>query len=282
MHRRPRRFTPRGGASGRRGATSTLSPISPASVDDVLHYLDDCVGAGDTAWTIRCRVDAISYMHRVEEAPNPAKNERVRDALAEIDRKLGTYQRQMSGLRAEHFAGLRVVEPRKETDAQTICMIGLMRCAMLRRGEVVAMRWGDVEFLDDGTGRLFVPRSKTDQRGVGTVLYISGGDCARLRSLRPADAADDERVFPISIRQMDRRIKDICERAGLDGSFSTHSPRIGMAEDLCESGASILEMQHAGRWKTTKMPWLYTRNLQAAKGAIARYYERENEQHVNG
>ena len=42
--------------------------------------------------------------------------------------------------------------------------------------------------------------------------------------------------------------------AGLHGSFSGHSGRVGMARDLVSAGASVPAVQVAGRWASADMP----------------------------
>ena len=58
--------------------------------------------------------------------------------------------------------------------------------------------------------------------------------------------------------------------AGLDGSFSGHSPRVGMAQDLVRAGATIAQIQIAGRWESPRMPAHYARGELAGRGAVAR------------
>ena len=53
-----------------------------------------------------------------------------------------------------------------------LALLQVMRDGLLRRSEASALRWGDVELLDDGSGRLHVVRSKTDQSGEGAILYL--------------------------------------------------------------------------------------------------------------
>ena len=48
-----------------------------------------------------------------------------------------------------------------------------MRDGLLRRGEAAALRWDNLTIADDGSGRLTISRSKTDQTGEGAVLWIS-------------------------------------------------------------------------------------------------------------
>ena len=45
--------------------------------------------------------------------------------------------------------------------------------AMTRRSELIAIDLEDLKFLGDGTGRLLIRRSKTDQAGEGHIAYLS-------------------------------------------------------------------------------------------------------------
>ncbi len=58
---------------------------------------------------------------------------------------------------------------------------------------------------------------------------------------------------------------------GVNGSLSAgHSLRVGGAQSLAAGGASIVEMQTAGRWQSPAMPGHYARGQLAARGAVAR------------
>ena len=52
--------------------------------------------------------------------------------------------------------------------------------------------------------------------------------------------------------------------------LSGHSLRVGGAQSLAAGGASIVEMQTAGRWQSPAMPGHYARGQLAARGAVAR------------
>ena len=58
--------------------------------------------------------------------------------------------------------------------------------------------------------------------------------------------------------------------ADLQGRFSGHSLRVGSAQSLAAGGASLVEMQTAGRWQSPSMPGHYARGQFAARGAVAR------------
>ena len=66
-------------------------------------------------------------------------------------------------------------------------------------------------------------------------------------------------------------IKKRCDAVGIDPKeVSGHSLRIGGAQSLAEAGASLVEMQTAGRWTSPAMPGHYTKSQLADRGAVAR------------
>ena len=62
-----------------------------------------------------------------------------------------------------------------------------MRDGLLRRSEASDLLWSDIERMADGTGRLTVRRSKTDQTSEGKVLYLSVTSMADIDAIRPAE-----------------------------------------------------------------------------------------------
>ena len=151
-----------------------------------------------------------------------------------------------------------------------LALLEVMRDGLLRGSEASAFRWGDLEFHADGSGRLYVLRSKTDQTAEGTVLYLGPAAVDALLAIRPDEAMIDPRasVFGLSARQISRRIKV----AGLGEGFSGHSPRVDMAQDLNAAGAELPELMAAGRWDSPTMPANYTEAQVAGRGAVARYH----------
>ena len=49
-----------------------------------------------------------------------------------------------------------------------------------------------------------------------------------------------------------------------------------MARDLARAGTELPRLMTAGRWRSPRMPALYTRNETVARGAVAQYYGSEN------
>ena len=158
-------------------------------------------------------------------------------------------------------------------------LIRLMSDCLLRISEAVAV---NVEDMKDKT--LIVRSSKTDQEGRGEMLYVgvptlklidrycTSADIqsgALFRRIRRGDNITGERLTDVSARRI---IKARSQAAGVEGFISGHSLRVGSAVSLAQAGASVVEMQNAGRWKSPTMPAHYAKAEIAARGAVARFF----------
>ena len=130
---------------------------------------------------------------------------------------------------------------------------------------------------------LLVRSSKTDTLGIGESLYV----CSATRRLikryctkagidrgalfcriRRGDHITGERLTQQSARRL---IKARARTAGVEGFISGHSLRVGSAVSLAAVGASVVDMQVAGRWKSSTMPAHYAKAELAERGAMARF-----------
>ena len=159
-------------------------------------------------------------------------------------------------------------------------MIRLMSDCLLRISEVVAVDVADVD------SALRVHQSKTNPgtTGVpGVTLYI--GDPTREAIKRYCEAAgitdgplfrwirrgDNIAGTRLTIDGVRKIIQRRAREAGVEGKISGHSLRIGSAVSLAQAGASVVNMQVAGRWKSPQMPAHYARAELIEQGAIARF-----------
>lgn len=156
-------------------------------------------------------------------------------------------------------------------------MIRLMSDCLLRISEVVAVNIGD---LKETT--LTLRSSKTDQEGASESLYVCDATRnvlnqyreqagiihgALFRHIRRGDHIQSNRLTPHSARRI---IKKRAADAGVEGFISGHSLRVGSAVSLAQAGATVVDMQVAGRWKSSQMPAHYAKAELAERGAIAR------------
>ena len=109
------------------------------------------------------------------------------------------------------------------------------------------------------------------------MLFVGKAATAALKAIRPTNPDPEARCFGLRTgTSISNRIRAAAKAAGLEGTWSGHSARVGMTVDLVAAGASLAAVQLAGRWASSRMPALYARGELAGNGAIARYY-RESE-----
>ena len=264
----------------------------PALPETVAAYLAKRAADGLSPATLRLDRSAIRYHHLEAGHMNPGDSEGVRRVLRGLVRRAareGRSPRQAAALTADALDAIRATAHLQRTGPTgrtterpatarrrgrvDVALVSVMRDAMLRRSEAAALTWSDVEFRGDGSARLTVRRSKTDQDGAGATLYVGRRAAAALREIRRSGTPPGSRVFGLrSGRAVSNRIAAAARTAGLAGNFSGHSPRIGMARDLVASGAGLAAVQVAGRWASAQMPAYYARAELAGNGAVARFY----------
>ena len=278
----------------------------PADPVQVAAYLAERMERyGHRPATLQTAAAAISFVHRARGLADPRDTEEVRATLRSAARKAGAAQRQAEGITEQELQaicattcrpriwrrgrteGADIAERRGRLD---IAMISVMRDALLRVSEAAALLWEDIEEEEDGTGRLLIRRSKTDAEGEGAVAFLSAQTMESLGFIREG-ASSGCSVFGLRPDRIAGRIKQAARTARLGEGYSGHSPRVGMARDLVRSGAELASLMTAGRWRSPRMPALYTRNERVTRGAVARYYggrgkvsgkEEENPEIVSG
>ena len=164
------------------------------------------------------------------------------------------------------------------TGLRDAAMIRLMSDCLLRISEVVAVNSDD---LTDKT--LTLRTAKTDQEGTGETLYVCDTTRHVLTQYRETAGITDGAVFRhirrgghiqprrLTAHSARRIIQKRARAAGIQGFISGHSLRVGSAVSLAQAGATLVDMQVAGRWKSSQMPAHYAKAELAERGAIARY-----------
>ena len=103
-------------------------------------------------------------------------------------------------------------------------------------------------------------------------LQLQVQDGALFRQVRRGDHIQQGRL---SARPGCRQITQWTALAGIEGFISGHSLRVGSAVSLAQAGASVVDMQTTGRWKSSQMPAHCAKAELAERGAIARFKEKK-------
>ena len=254
--------------------------VLPAAPHDVARYLTALAQRGAAVATIRAYASAIATRHRDADLDNPCAHQGVRLAIKGLSRAHAQPQRQATPLDADALEAIRetacVPRPGRggvlETEATAlarglvdVALCTLMSDAGLRRSEAAALTWGDVERWPDGSGRVSVRRSKTDQTAAGAVVGVTRTTMRALDAIRPDDVGAENSIFGLSGAQISRRIARAALQAGLQGDFTGHSGRVGLAVRMAQNAAPTDATMRQGRWASASMVTRYTRQVSAGE-----------------
>lgn len=280
--------------------------------------------------TLARRIASIARAHRMlgfgEHEPLPTRACMVTDTLKGLRRQKRHRQRQAAPLRlgAEMAEGqgapagptLRALLAACGPDLPGLRDAALFSTAYdagLRVSELVAANVADLHQEADGSGRLEIAHSKTDQTGQGALVWLSGETMARLSAWLLASGIVQGPVF--------RRINVLARRTGQDGAhvvrhclgarpltrqgvvtilrsrllaaidadhvdlepgregeviaaLSAHSFRVGLTQDLFAAGEDGAGIALALRWSSPATALRYARDLAVGSNAAARVLAR--------
>lgn len=253
------------------------SPETDAGVAD---YLGRLYEQGKAAPCAQMAVAALRFRARQRGKPSPVGEaamralEGYRRMARERGRGMAAAVRWEQADRAAQLAA-RAGGLRGLRDA---AVLAVASDALLRISEVAALEVSDVSLAEQ---TLRIRHSKTDQEGEGSLQFLGRPTIERVRAWLQAsgltrgalfravqwDRLGDGHLSPRTIRKI---IADRATAAGADGRISGHSLRVGGAQSLAAAGATLVEMQHAGRWQSPSMPGHYAQGQLARRGAVAK------------
>ncbi|MXX89546.1 MAG: tyrosine-type recombinase/integrase [Boseongicola sp. SB0677_bin_26] len=251
--------------------------VMPARPEAVALFVAERAEEGKSVASLRLAVAAIAAAHDAAGHANPCADRVVKTAMQGLVRQAaqaGASQKQAAALTAEAVEAIRGAlngaADGNPKVARDIAIVSLLACTGLRRSEAAALDWSQVGTEADGSGRLTVTRSKTDQEGDGAVVAVSRlamRDLERWAELQGRDRQGP--VFGLSGRQVSRRVAACAKAAGLGDGFSGHSGRVGMAITMLRNQAASATIMRQGRWNSERMISRYGRNETA--GEALRY-----------
>lgn len=252
-------------------------------------YATHLFDIGKAPGTIAIVVSAVKFLLKHRNGGEPVELPITSATLSGIRREGRDRGRgQRNGLTWKEVERICAVQEADGTlrGQRNSAILRVMSDGLLRISEVTEIRIDD---LEDSTLRIRF--SKTDQEGQGEHLYLcedtrkivakwlkrselSGGYLFRRMTARGDNLYRDKETgepSPLTHDGVRRIIKSCAARVGLTEKVSGHSARIGSAVSLAQAGASLVDIQTAGRWKDPGMPAHYARAQFAERGAIARF-----------
>ena len=241
----------------------------PANDASLAAWLVHRFDLGAAPSTLKQATAAVKWFARATgmECPAGLRTAATLKMISEIGRDRG--RGQASPITLDDAAVMVRLAPRPVDAA----IVALLFQGALRRSEVAALRWRDVEPLAEGAALVHVRSSKTNRDGSATdVRYLKAVFARAVLNLRSLDARETDPVIGLSPPSVNLRFKACATAAGVEGKrLSAHSGRVGLASELTARGATVTEVMLAGAWKSERMVAHYSAGARAEKGAVAKY-----------
>lgn len=234
----------------------------PAEISTVCGFVDE-KGRRLVPTTVRRRLVAIGKLHRLMGLFDPTRDEDVRLALRRAIRSRAKPPQQARGMSRAQLRDVLAVQPDTPWGIRDSAILALGFEMLARRSELVALRDDDLDWRSDGTLRVTIRRSKTDQAGLGRYVFTSRETARVIHNWIEWRGPDFEFLFcPIyhgrAVRRdlnsvtVRRAIQKGAARAGLEfyGEFRGHSLRVGAAQELLYAGHDTIAIMRAGGWKS--------------------------------
>ena len=221
----------------------------PANPQLLSIFLGELARRGYTYITIHLCVLRLAELHLALGLDDP-RDKLVKSTLRKIKRELGVAARSSATpLTRQCFDAIRATisetrdgEYRAVTirnAGRTLALMAVMRDAMLKPHEARALEPDNIREQTDGSGLL---RVRLKDGGV-LERFLSAETMSFVSDMR--DAGDE---FPRKLHQLKGLIQWATQKAGLEGQYTSWSPRLGMAIDLLDAGESIVAVMVEGRW----------------------------------
>lgn len=261
---------------------------APAAPETAAAYLTE-LGAVRKIATVKVAAAAIGAFHRAARLAPPTADPVVTEAMAGIARRQAADPRcapkqaptfthedalaMMDAAVRRRRSGRGVESARAAAERGRLdrVILALAYCAMLRRSEISALVWDDVEDPGAGLIRIRVRRSKRNQDGAKVdVRAVVGTFAGALRDHRAAAdvVRPAGRVVPLGGHQIAKRIAAAGRAVGIDG-LTGHSPRRAMATELARRKIDSVAIARAGGWNSVETVKRYTNETELEHGAIA-------------
>jgi integrase len=230
--------------------------------------------------SIKIAVAAISAIHRMNSEKDPTQTLEAKIAMRRMYRILGRYAKQAHGINKDvlDLMLLSIEDSIRGVRDKAILLVAYD--SLCRRSELVSLEIEDVYFNHDKSLKLKLRKSKTDPFALGRWLYLSIETQAALKDWLRLSGISSGKIFrgitssgkitkDLGAPQISRIYKRLAQASKLHPdivkNISGHSLRVGAAQDLLLSGATLPMIMNRGRWTKTDTIMRYMENTDIYK-----------------
>lgn len=241
----------------------------PSDYDDVCRFLEDRA-SNHKIGTVDQNLKALRYVNLEERGidlldKTQAEGRAVQRKIRSLKRRhAGTPQRQAKPLT---LPLLDRMEQSFDVDRKHWALCEVLFGGAFRVSEAATMEVQHVERLDNGGGRIWVPKSKTDPEGNGVWQKIPQRTMLALRDM--LDFPEGTPLFQTRKRRhatdpntLTRWVQQAIRDIGEDSKgFGGHSGRVGFALYLEARGLRPTQIARLGRWRRVETVERYLRGF---------------------
>ena len=248
----------------------TALPAKPETVSIYIKNLSSHLKSS----SIKIAVASIAALHNLNSLKDPTQHPDVKIEMRRMYRKLGRYAKQAYGINKQLLDKMVTATDNSLRGLRDRAILLVAYDSLCRRSELVSLEFEDVLINEkDESVTLKLRKSKTDPHGVGKNLYLSNEAQRSLKEWIYKSKISSGKIFravtatgkikeSLDSSYIGRIYKKIAAISNIDiniiKNISGHSMRVGAAQDLLSSGASLPIIMNRGRWAKTDTAMRYT------------------------
>jgi len=249
----------------------------PSQPETVARYIRKLSDGHLKSSSIKIAVASIASIHNLNSIIDPTQHPEVKIEMRRMYRTIGRYAKQAYGINKGLLDKMVAATDNSLRGIRDKAILLLAYDSLCRRSELVSLEFEDVLINEKDAGvKLKLQKSKTDPHGTGKWLYLSFETQIAIKNwLEASDIRSGKLLRGISVNgkisdnltssQIGRIYKKIARTLKTDPDtirmISSHSIRIGAAQDLLLTGKSIPEIMNRGRWTKTDTVMRYIENI---------------------
>jgi site-specific recombinase XerD len=228
--------------------------------------------------SIRLAAVSVAAIHRFNRMNDPSKDPDVILELRRMFRKLGRHQSQAAAINKDALESLIGATDHTLRGYRDRALLLTAYDSLCRRSELAALRVEDLTNVQNGIGiQIRLRKSKADQDAHGQWISLSERTHLAIEDWLKESKINSGFLFrgitkydtptqEIAGAQINRIYKQLAAKADMNPSLvqhiSGHSLRVGSAQDLLASGASMPMIMNRGRWSKVDTVMRYVENVQ--------------------
>ena len=251
----------------------------PAQPCLVVQYICKLTDSGRSSASIRRELCGLSAIHKLNRFNDPTKDPDVTLEMRRMHRKLGRSSNQAGSINTDTLDKLLKATDDSIRGIRDRALLLVAYDTLCRRSELVSLQVKDVKINIKSsieTSSILLRKSKTDQDSTGKWLHLSSRTHLALVEWMKVLPKGQEYLMvgierggrisrsSLGSGQVNRIYKRIAKNAGFDElvieRISGHSMRVGAAQDLLNSGASMPIIMQRGRWSKSDTVMRYVEN----------------------